>query len=80
MLESDVKALRREIKKYIDVADERVLRMMYGMLETDTQKDWWDELPMHVKEAVNEGLKQADKGQVISHNEFLKRNKKWLKK
>ncbi len=80
MNEVEVKALKKEIKKYIDNADERLLRIMHSMLETDVQKDWWDKLPGKVKKSIDIGLQQADKGQVISHDDFLKRNKKWLRK
>ena len=33
MTASELMALRKEVKKYIDHADERVVRMIYAMLE-----------------------------------------------
>jgi uncharacterized protein HemY len=80
MSDTEVKALKKEIKKYVKTADERLLRLMYTMLETDSQKDWWTTLPKKVKNNIDIATSQVMKGQVISQSEFLKQNKKWLKK
>jgi uncharacterized protein HemY len=80
MSDTEVKALKKEIKKYVNTADERLLRLMYTMLETDSQKDWWTTLPKKVKNNIDIATSQVMKGQVISQSEFLKQNKKWLKK
>ncbi len=34
MSTAELKELRQEVKQYIDHADERVVKMMYAMLET----------------------------------------------
>lgn len=80
MSDTEVKALKKEIKKYVNTADERLLRIMYTMLETDSQNDWWTSLPPKVKNNIEIATSQVNKGQVISQSEFLKQNKKWLKK
>ncbi len=79
MSETEVKALKQEIKKYIDAADERMLRIVFTMLEADTEKDWWDDLPLEVQQGIDEGIRQADRGEVITHEEFMKKNKKWFR-
>jgi uncharacterized protein HemY len=80
MSDTEVKALKKEIKKYVNTADERLLRLMYTMLETDSQKDWWTTLPKKVKNNIDIATSQVMKWQVIRQSEFLKQNKKWLKK
>ena len=80
MSEAEVKALRKAIKKDIDNADEKTLRIFHEILQIENEKDWWDKLPAEIKKGIENGIEQADKGQVISHQEFLKLNKKWLKK
>lgn len=80
MSETEVKALKKEIKKYLDSADERMLRIVFTMLEADAEKDWWDDLPLEVQQGIEEGIKQADRGEVITHEEFMEKNKKWFKK
>jgi predicted transcriptional regulator len=80
MNETEVTALRNEIKKQIDVADERLLRLVFGMLEADSEKDWWDELPEEVQASIDQGIKDIEEGRFITHDEFMKRNEQWFKK
>lgn len=35
--------MRKQAKKYLDGADDKVVRMVYAMLETDAQQDLWDD-------------------------------------
>ncbi len=44
-----VEQLRIEVKKYIDRADEKVVRMVHAMLEANADENWWDEMPDDVK-------------------------------
>jgi hypothetical protein len=77
---SSVKALRQEVKKYIDTADAKVVKMMHAMLEIDADNGWWDSMPDSVKEDVEAALVESEKGEVIPHGEIQKRYKKWLAK
>lgn len=36
-----VKQLRLEVKKYIDTADTKVVKMVHAMLEVEKESDWW---------------------------------------
>jgi predicted transcriptional regulator len=72
--------LREQVKKYIDEADDKTVKMVYAMLEVDANDDWWDELQDSVKADIDEGIKQADAGQLTSHEEVMKKYKKWLTK
>jgi len=40
--------MRRKAKKYIDEADDKVVKMVYTMLEAEREDDWWDDLPVSV--------------------------------
>ena len=40
--------------------------------------DFWDELPDHVKDSVDRGLKQSAAGETISHEEVMKKFSKYL--
>ena len=33
--------MRNEVKKYIDTADMKVLKMVHAMLEVEKESDWW---------------------------------------
>lgn len=72
--------LRKQVKKYIDEADDKTVQMVYAMLEAEHQYDFWDELPENVKEDIDEAIKQADAGKLLSHEEVMKKYKKWLTK
>lgn len=70
---SAVDQMRKEIKKYIDTADEKVVKMVHAMLEVDADADWWEAMPDNVKADVEEAIKQADKGNTITHEEVKKK-------
>ncbi len=36
-----VKQMRSEVKKYIDAADAKVVKMVHAMLEVEKESDWW---------------------------------------
>ncbi len=74
---NEVNVLRKEVKKYIDTADERVVKMVYAMLEADHETDFWDYLPDTVKKDVDEALQQSAKGLGKPHKEVMKKYKKW---
>ncbi len=72
--------MREEVKKYIETADEKVVKMMHAMLEVNADEDWWDTMPDNVKADVEAALSEADKGELIPHEEIKKRYQKWLAK
>ena len=72
--------MRQQVKKYIDTADVKVVKMMHAMLEVDADNDWWDTMPDKIKAEMEEALSESEKGQVIPHAEIQKRYKKWLVK
>jgi len=40
---------------------------------TEVVDDWWDELPDSVKATVEESIAQADCGEVMTHEEAMKK-------
>ncbi len=74
------KIMRQQVKKYIDTANVKVVKMVHAMLEVDADNDWWDAMPDNVKEDVEEALKESEKGQVIPQATIQKRYAKWIVK
>ena len=72
--------LRKEIKKYINHADDRTLKIVHAMLEAEKDYDSWDELPPALKRSITKSLKQADEGDLIPHEEVIKKYGKWVTK
>ena len=77
---NSIKILREEVKKYIETADAKVVRMMHAMLEVDAGSGWWDSLPDEIRTDAEAALAESEKGDVTSHAEIQKRYKKWLVK
>jgi len=74
------KIMRQEVKKYIDTADVKLVKMVHAMLEVDAESDWWDTMPDKIKTDVNAALSESEKGKVIPHAAIQKRYKKWIAK
>lgn len=74
---SSVTVLRKDVKKYIETADDRIVKMVHAMLEADSKSDLWDELPDTVQNDVKEALKQSAAGKGKSHKEIMKKYDKW---
>lgn len=75
-----IASLKKEVKKNIDKADERVLKMVNAMLLADQEDDWYDELSDDAKASIERGLDDIKNGRVISHEVVMKKYKKWLTK
>lgn len=77
-----IEAMRKEVKEYIDTADEKVVKMMHAMLEVDAEEDtdWWDTMPDEVKADIDKAIREADEGKLIPHEEVMKFLQKWLVK
>lgn len=75
-----VTTLRKEVKRYIDTADEKVVKMIHAMLEVEQESDWWDELSEEAKASIDQGLKDVQAGRVIPHDVVMKKYRKWLSK
>ncbi|MES2777167.1 MAG: hypothetical protein V4722_23525 [Bacteroidota bacterium] len=76
------KAMRQEVKKYIDSADVKVVKMVYAMLEVDAgnDNDWWNTMPESVKSDVEAALEESKNNQTIPHSEIQKRYQQWIVK
>ena len=72
--------LRKQVKKYIDEADENSLRRVNAILEIDRHEDFWDTLPSHVQDDVEEALEQSERGEGRPHEEVMKKYDKWRTK
>lgn len=54
----EVDILKKQVKKYIDTADEKVVMMAHAMLEVNTQNDGWDDLSGEIQWFVNDSAGQ----------------------
>ena len=72
--------LKKQVKKFVDSALEKDLRMIYNLFEINKEEVWWKGISKEQKKAVKDAIVEADKGQVIPHSAMVKKYSKWLKK
>ncbi len=72
--------MRKKVKKYIDEADDHVVKLVYSMLEADREDDWWDDLPKEVQRSILKAEKELKEGKGIPHEVVMKKYSKWLTK
>ena len=75
--------LRSELIGLIkDIDNERLLKAIYVMIThkpVPSRKGLkWEELPEALQAEIEEGLEQAENGEVLEHDEVMKKYKKWL--
>jgi predicted transcriptional regulator len=76
---SGTKELKKQVKKYIDEADEHTLKIVHAMLEAN-EEDWYHSLGNEQKKSLQKSIKQADNGELIPHEEVKKMIAKWVTK
>ncbi|MDB5031046.1 hypothetical protein [Mucilaginibacter sp.] len=64
-------------KRLLETDDEAVLLQIKEVFESN-DKDFWNDLPEHVKAGIERSRKQAADGKLIPHEEVMKRYSKYL--
>jgi predicted transcriptional regulator len=52
-----------------------ILEKVEAVLKKEKDVDWWDELSEDERKAIEQGIKEADNGELKSHAEVLKERK-----
>ncbi len=77
----DVIELRSDLHNMIDkITDSNILNAVKTLLSERiaTKTDWWDIISDEERAEIKEGLAEADRGEVITHEEVMAKYKKWL--
>jgi len=72
--------LKKQVKKFIENASEKDLKLIYNLFEINKKEDWWDEISKDHQKQIKQAIAEADRGNTIPHAEMVKRYRKWLKK
>ena len=76
----DIQAEKLDLIKWLmDIEEPAVLQKLIA-LKNDQQTDWWDLIDDEERAEIEEGLAEADRGNVIPHEEVMAKYKKWLSK
>jgi predicted transcriptional regulator len=76
------KVLDKEINHFREQLNIHRKEVVLSVMKTFAQEenDWWDAVEEAASESIARGLKQADEGNVIPHEEVMKKYQKWLSK
>lgn len=77
---SSVKAIREEVKLYIEKADASTIKKLHAIIEAEDENDWWGNLSAAAKKSILRAEKQLEEGKGIPHEVVMKKYKRWLTK
>jgi len=60
------------IQRILDTEEPSVLAKVEAVFKKEKGVDWWDEIGEAERNAIKEGLAEADRGELISHEEVMK--------
>ncbi|MDB5117893.1 MAG: hypothetical protein JWQ79_3385 [Mucilaginibacter sp.] len=76
----DIQAEKLDLIKWLlDVNEPSVIKSFIALKQKE-QTDWWDEISDTERAQIEEGLAQADKGEVVQHKEVMAKYQKWRTK
>ena len=73
----DIQAEKLQLIEWLARLNNTTTLKRFITLKKEQEKDWWDQLSADEKSEIEEGLAQADRGEVISHKEVMAKYKKW---
>ena len=78
-----IQEIKKQLHAYIDmIEDETELQMLNEAAEVyaTSQPEILDLLSSEQQKRLDESIKQADEGKLVSHEEIMKQSKQWLMK
>ncbi|MDB5132303.1 MAG: hypothetical protein JWR02_2052 [Mucilaginibacter sp.] len=76
----DIQVEKLNLIKWLTEVEEPSVIKQFIALKNEQQKDWWDEISEDERAAIEEGLAEADRGDVLSHEEVMAKYQKWRSK
>jgi predicted transcriptional regulator len=76
----DIQAEKLHLIKWLaDINEPSIIRRFID-LKKEQETDWWDIIGADEKADIEEGLQQADNGELIPHEEVMTKYDKWRTK
>ncbi len=80
-MKENIDLMRKQIKKYLDTADENTLTIVHTILEAaDEADDPLMNMTPEQEQSFRRGLSDANAGRVVPHAEVMNKYKQWLSK
>jgi predicted transcriptional regulator len=72
----DIQALKIDLaQKILNSTKPSLLEKVDQLFKMDDNNDWWEELPVEIRDSINQGLKDAEEGKVWSHEHIVQEAK-----
>ncbi len=69
----NLQAKKLELVQYIlNTEKPSVLEKVEAVFKKEKAEDWWDEISEAEKEEIEKGIAEADRGELIPHEEVMK--------
>ena len=73
----DIQAEKLQLIEWLARLNNTTTLKRFIALKKEPEKDWWDQLSREEKAEIEEGLSQANRGEIVSHREVMAKYKKW---
>lgn len=74
----DIQAEKLRLIEWLAGLNDAKVLNEFITLKKSKEVDWWDGISAEERSEIEEGLSQADRGDVVSHSEAMEKYKKWL--
>ena len=72
----DIQTLKIDlVQKILNTKDETVLAKVNDIFLSQSESDWWDELPKEVQQSIIEGVTDSNTGNTFTHSQVIKEAK-----
>jgi predicted transcriptional regulator len=73
----DIKAEKLDLIQWLtQLTDKKIINEIKALRKE--KSDWWNDISNEEKAEIEEGLAQANKGEVVSHEQVMTKYDKWL--
>ena len=76
-IQTELKWLHSELDKVQDPDFIKALKSMFTYRSKQKPTDWWDTISEEEKAEIEEGAKEIERGEFISHEEVMANPRKW---
>lgn len=73
----DIQVEKLQLIEWLARLNNTTVLKQFIALKKERDKDWWDQISDDEKSEIEEGLAQANRGEVVAHKEVMAKYKKW---
>lgn len=71
MSTAELNRIKLDLISWINkLSDERTIEFLQGLRQSESENDWWNDVPDRHKEIIQSGIAEADMGDILTSAEF----------